>query len=399
MYNKRNKVLKVFLPFDLKEGKILLMRKDVVLLTLISVFSTLVLWAPFLLRVNSFWGLNFQSQSLDVVYKNYDGPMYLTVAKSFYLPEAINEHNTTSLHPIYFAAHFPLYPVFIRLADFWLGSLKSMVFVTLVFSILSVLMFYKLVFDFSLTKNPFFLSLLFMFLPARWLIVRSVGANEPVFAFFLLASFYFFKKAINGNNLRNFFLAGITGALAQLTRSPGIILLLGYLFYLVWKRKITLSSLFIFLIPLSLLVLFFFYSLQYKDFLAYFHSGDNIHLEMLPFGVFNSDKPWVGTHWLEDNIYIYLIGAIGIITLLRKRYFDFFAFASIYFAATLFVAHRDIARYSLPIVPFVLIAFEDYLTRKEFKIALVFILVPIYLFAWNFLLHNQAPIADWGPYL
>jgi len=374
------------------------MKKPLVL-ALIAVFSVFVLWTPFLLKLDNFWGLNFNRQGLEVIYKNYDGPMYLTVAKSLYSPDLIDLHNTTALHPIYFAAHFPAYPLFIRLFDIFLGSLRSMVFVTTLFSCFSVLMFYKFLKDFSLSKNPFFLSILFLFLPARWLIVRGVGSNEPVFVFFLLASFYFFKKAVNNGKAVNYLMAGLMGAFVQLTRSPGVILFFAYLFYLIWQRKFKPSSLGIFLIPASLLMLFAFYGIQYNDFFAYFNSGDNIHLELLPFGVFNSDKSWVGTHWLEDNIYIYLIGAVGLVTLFKKKLYDLFSFSILYFGATLFVAHRDIARYSLPLVPFILIAFEDYLTKKEFKIAFALILIPIYLFAWNFILQNQAPIADWGPYL
>lgn len=361
-------------------------------LALITLFSVFVLWTPFFLKLDSFWGLKFNKQGLEVIYKNYDGPMYLTVAKSFYNQDLIIRHNTTAMIPIYFSAHFPSYPFFVRIFEIFLGSLRSLVFTSVLFSVLAVLMFYKFVKEFALSKDPFFLSVLFLFLPARWLIVRGVGSNEPVFAFFLLASLYFFKK-------NNYLMAGVMGALVQLTRSPGIILFFAYLIYLIWQRKFKASSLWIFLIPVSLLILFAFYGMQYNDFFAYFHSGDNIHLEMLPFGVFNSDKAWVGMHWLEDNIFIYLIGAIGVITLYKKRLYDLFTFCLIYFTATLFVAHRDIARYSLPIVPFILIAFEEYLTKKEFKIAFALILIPIYLFAWNFILHNQAPIADWGPYL
>lgn len=361
-------------------------------LALITVLSVFLLWLPFLFKIDNFWGLNFKGQGLEVIYKNYDGPMYLTVVKSFYNQDLIARHNTTAMVPIYFTAHFPAYPFFVKLFEILIGSLRSMLFTSVLFSVLAVMMFYKFLKEFDLSKNPFFLSILFLFLPARWLIVRGVGSNEPVFVFFLLASLYFFKKT-------NYLMAGLMGMFVQLTRSPGIILFLGYALYLIWQKKFYRKSLWIFLIPVSLLLLFAFYGMQYNDFFAYFHSGDNIHLEMLPFGVFNSDKPWVGTHWLEDNIFIYLIGAIGVVTLYKKKLYDLFAFCVIYFAATLFVAHRDIIRYSLPIAPFILIAFDEYLNKREFKIAFALILIPIYLFAWNFILHNQAPIADWGPYL
>jgi len=64
-----------------------------------------------------------------------------------------------------------------------------------------------------------------------------------------------------------------------------------------------------------------------------------------------------------------------------------------YIGASLFVAHRDISRYVLPIFPFVLIAFEKILVSKEFKIVLVILLLGIYLYAQNFMIQNTAPIA------
>jgi len=74
-------------------------------------------------------------------------------------------------------------------------------------------------------------------------------------------------------------------------------------------------------------------------------------------------------------------------------------FAGIFFTATLFIAHRDLARYSLPLMPFALIAFEKFLTNRAFKIAFFLILPAIYLYAMNFIAGNTAPIADWTPYL
>jgi hypothetical protein len=50
-------------------------------------------------------------------------------------------------------------------------------------------------------------------------------------------------------------------------------------------------------------------------------------------------------------------------------------------------------------MPFLLIAFEPFLVKKEFKIAFLVILLPIFLYAINFIAGNTLAIADWTPFL
>ena len=45
----------------------------------------------------------------------------------------------------------------------------------------------------------------------------------------------------------------------------------------------------------------------------------------------------------------------------------YFYFTLTFFVSLLFVAHRDLLRYALPVVPFLLIAFREILIKKEFK--------------------------------
>ncbi len=153
------------------------------------------------------------------------------------------------------------------------------------------------------------------------------------------------------------------------------------------------------LIPLAVFPVFWLFKIQTNDFLAYFHSGDNFHLVFPPFQSFVMERSWLGDFWLEDMVWTYLFGALTVILLFQRKLYDLATFALIFFTATLFVAHRDLSRYSLPLMPFALIAFAPFLEKKEFKIAFFFILIPVYLYAINFIAHNTAPIADWTPYL
>jgi hypothetical protein len=239
------------------------------------------------------------------------------------------------------------------------------------------------------------LSIVFLFLRARWLAVRTVGAAEPLFLFAILASFYFFKE-------KRYWLAGLFGMLAQITKSPALLLFVGYVVYEIFEsvknKKINWKALPLLLMPIGLLGVFGLYKMQTGDFLAYFHSGDNFHLFFPPFQSFVTGKNWLGDFWLEDIVYVYLFGALTVVMLYKQKLYDMFTFALVFFLATLFVAHRDLSRYCLPLMPFALIAFSPYLVKKEFKVVFAVILVPIYLYAINFVLHNTAPIADWAPY-
>lgn len=385
-----------------------LMRKswrDLLLITLISLGSTFLIWLPFFLRLSSFWKMALPVEGMATIMKNFDGLYYVVIAKSFYQPEIINNSFSFPLPAIYYAAHFPLYPALIKFFSPLFGYLWSMLSLNLVISALTAGIFFLFLKEFKYSKQALWLSILFLLFPARWLIVRSVGSPEPLFILTLLTSFFFFKK-------KNYWLAGLLGVLAQLTKPPGILLFVSFAVYLFWEnfqafKTNWLSALGgiikkaypLLLIPLALLALFSYYRFALNDFWAYFHSGDNLHLFWPPLQVFNTAAHWVGTFWLEEVIYIYLLSALGIVFLFRQKRYDLAIFCVLFFYTTMFISHRDIARYSLPMVPFLLIGFEPFLIKKEFKIAFLIILAPIFLYAINFIAGNTLAIADWSPFL
>lgn len=362
--------------------------RNLVILGLVTIFSTILIWLPFFAL-----GLG---QGMLTVFANYDGPNYIIIAKTWYNKELIRTNFSLPTPLEYYPAHLPGFPLLVRIFDFILPGTWAMLVATLTTSILAVWIFYLFLKKFKLSSSPLWLSIIFLFLPARWLTVRNVGSPEPLFIFALLASFYFFKE-------KRWWLAGIFGALAQITKTPGILLFLAYGLWLtietVKTKKIPWEAYPLLLIPLSILPVFWFYARQTGDFLAYFHSGDNFHLVFPPFQSFVTGRNWLGDFWLEDMVWQYLIGALVVLQLIKLKHFDLATFAGVFFTATLFVSHRDLSRYSLPLMPFALIAFAPYLEKKEFKIAFGVILIGIYLYAVNFILHNTAPVADWTPYL
>ncbi len=355
--------------------------KNWVLLALIAVVSSVALWIPV---------------GMQRVYENFDGPYYLVVAKTWYDKSQIASRFSFPLPTEYYAAHFPLYPAFVTgLASIsGLSYPSSMVLINIISAVVGTIIIYTIAQKYKL-KFPFFIAIAWLFIWPRMWVVRSVGSPETLFILFILISLYSF-------DLKRYWLAGLTGALAVLTKSPGILLFVAYIGWFKWEfiknKKLHWDIYPVLLIPLALLLLFFFYSFRMGDFLAYFHSGDNIHLQLQPFKVFDSSQPWVGDWWLEDAIWIYLICGIGVWTTFKK-YPVWGIFGAVFLTTLIFVSHRDLERYSLPLVPVVLLGLSQLFERKEFRWALLLLIIPLYFYSLNFMSHNIVSISDWGPLL
>ncbi len=380
--------------------------RNVLAVAAFSLVPIFLIWLPFFLRIGTFWSIPLPKNGLETIVANYDGPLYLVVAKSFYNKTFIEHSFQFPLPSEYYTAHFPLYPMLIKLFGLITNYPYAMLIATLLSGTVAIYFFQKLISMYVDKKDVLFLTFLFAIFPARWLIVRSTGSADPLFVAATIGSLYYFRN-------KKYWLAGIWGMVAQLTKSPGILLFLAYSIYLIapalkvkintaskiieslnWKRTYP-----ILLIPLALILVFFIYYLTQGDFWAYFKSGDNIHLFFPPFQIFNYSAPWVGTYWLEEIIFIYMIGAIGVYRLFAKKEYELAVFGGLFFFLILFIAHRDLIRYSLPLIPLLYVAFSDVLTKKEFKIAAFLVVIPIYLFSLSFISQNVMPIANWGPFL
>lgn len=268
----------------------------------------------------------------------------------------------------YYAAHFPFYPLLIKLAAIPLSiawpeaSLYAPLLITLLASIFAIFYFQKLISHYLDKDTALLATIFFAIFPARWLIVRSVGSPEPLFIGAIIASVYYFKN-------KSYWLASLFGMMAVATKSPGILLFIAYIASLIvpeikhlathslgkWLKSLPWQAYPLMLMPLSLLAVFSLYAVTFNNFWAYFNSGDNIHLFFPPFQIFNYSAPWVGTFWLEEVIFVYLLGSLALVNLIKMREQTLAWFVDIFFSTILFVSHRDIIRYSLPIVPFLFV--------------------------------------------
>lgn len=399
--------------------------RDYIVITLVSLISTCILWTPFLLKSPSIYAVQTPDISFQTVIQHWDGPLYIIPAKTFYDKDSdILKKSPMGLGDRYFAAHLPLYPVTIAGLAPLFGYRYAMLVSTLLASLLLFYAFYEFLKRLKLTKYPLILTLVFMFFTPRFFVTRSVGTPEPLFLLLILGSMYFFVK-------RKYFWAGLIGALSILTKTPGGLLFFAYGAFFAYEyyqhRKFNMNWLWIFLIPLGFLGLSTMYYFQLGDFFAYFNSGDNLHLLFPPYQVFNHQARWVATGWLEEILFIYMFYGYTLITLAPHMHFKsrflqfienmkmevekvihpdvvrlrqvFFFFTLFFFAAIISVEHRDIARYSLPLLPIALITFEKFFTSRKFLIVGLILLPGVYAYAWNFMLVNIAPITDWVPFM
>jgi hypothetical protein len=368
--------------------------------------SSFILWLPFIIRTPNWAGLTIPNSDFQYVYGSFDGPLYIIPAKTLYDPDKIDIPGkgliiSLPLSAGYFPAHLPLYPLVIRVFGEVIGYARSLIFTNILFSSLLALLFYYLLRKFNITQKPMLLTIIFLFLP-RLLVLRSVGAPESLFMFLILGSLLFFEK-------KNYLMAGILGGLSAMTKTPGVLLFAAYFLVLIepfmpfhkpheHHRKFTWDMLGIFLIPIGLLLVFLFYQYRYHDFFAYFHTNANVPMPY-PFAAFNFQQKWVGSAWLEDIVLYFFMYLTAVVFLWNSKYRSFFYFSAVFFFASIFIQHRDISRYMIPLWPLACIAFEKFFTSKKFMIIFLILLPAIYLYAWNFIIYNIMPIGDWSPFL
>ncbi|MDA1317495.1 MAG: hypothetical protein O3B87_05790 [bacterium] len=368
--------------------------RDVVIIIAVVLLSTVMLYMPFATNTLEYLGYDHKG-GMNTIIQNYDGLYYVVPAMSGYNPKAIEAIRLEFVLPLeYYAAHFPLYPLFIAFGALLLNPGHSMLAVTIFFSAALGVAFYFFLRRLQVTEHPLALSLVFLFLP-RFFIIRSVGAPESLFLLAIVSSIYFFEK-------KHYLYAGLLGAAAAMTKSPGILLFVAY--GLVFAEQLISGNSFkwkwvwITLIPVGLLSVFTLYFIQYNDFFAYFHTGGVVPMPY-PFAAFNHTARWVDTVWLEDIVLYFFIYLYAVVKLASSKYRSIFYFSAIFFVSAIFVQHRDVSRYLLPIWPFAAVVYEKFLTSKPFRIVLIFLLPAIFLYAINFLQQNVIPVADWRPFI
>lgn len=371
--------------------------KTLLSIVLISILPILALYIPFLFKLDHFFFLKIAEPGFSNILRNWDGPHYIVVARSFYNPEAIIPLLFTDVSPSYYPAHFPLYPLFIRLFSPFLGFFYSGLFVTIMSGILLNYMFYSVAKKY--TQHPLLLTAVFTVFPPRFLVTRAILAPEPLMVLCMFLSLVAWEN-------KEYFKGALWGSLGILSKVKA-----GFLFpafvassmeeMFVKKQSFKPSYALAALIPLTLCALFGYFYYQTGDFFAFLvaEKGNSLFVTF-PFAQFNHDAVWAQSIWLEDVVFYFAAMILLTVTLFySKQNRSWFYFSLFYTAFLIFVPQRDITRFSYPLYPLFLLTFEKFFTSKHFKIVLILLLPAIYFYTLNFILHNQAPIANPGQLL
>ena len=310
---------------------------------------------------------------MSTVYRFWDGPNYLTVARGLYEIRPDNPLLAYVHDPKFFASYLPLYPMLVRLLAF-VGYERALLLVSILATTAAAILFYRLARDVWKLSSALFLSLVFLLLPPRWVLYRSTGATEAVYIAAVLASVLFMEKARVGR-------AAFAGALAALTRISGLMIAPAYAVVLLRQRRWR-SILWLALIPAGLFTYFLFCASRFGDFYAYFTPHGEKLARFIPFGFLPVLFEKGLYHQAEFHILIALVYAVGI---WRLRQFPvIFWYCVFEFALHVTLSTEDWSRYFLSMAPFaIVVGFRDVLDTKAFRWMLpVFAALSIY-YAWK----------------
>lgn len=330
------------------------------MLVLLSVLSSVLLYLPIMLKDTS------------VIFRYWDGPNYLYVAKTLYdipLDHPFQRYHTT---PAYYACHLPLYPLLIRLLSYLFGYLSAMVTVTLMCTGLATVLFYKLLRETGAVKSPFWSATLSLFLPVRWLIYHSVGASEPLFLALVFGSMLAYQR-------KRYALAFALVGLSSATRIVGVLVAVAYLIMLLreklWKKLPLLA-----ITPLPLLATFSFYAWRFGDFWAYFSWNSKL-LHPVPMQVLIGYAGNNDPQHAEFYLMMYVLYGAGVLALWRWPLF--FTYSAVFYVFNLFIFHEDLSRYYIPIAPLALIVgYDQILSRRSFQLMFPLLVLCAYLYCW-----------------
>ena len=331
-----------------------------ILLVLAAVGGSFLVYLPFL-------------SDMMAVYRFWDGPNYLTIARNGYDIRPDNPLLAYVYHPSYFLRHLPLYPLCVRALSF-LGYQPALLVVSVAATVAATLLFYRLSRDVWKLPSPGFLTLVFLFLPPRWLLYRSTGATESLYLALVLASIFFFEKSSTGR-------ASVAAGLATLTRISGLMLAPAFAVVLL-SRKRWRSLPWLVFIPLCLGLYFLYAASLFGNFFEYFSQHGDKMAVFRPFGFLPVLFQQGLYHQAEFHILLALVYAVGIS---RLRPFPvLFWYCVFEFLLHIFVSTEDWSRYFLAMAPFALVVgFRDLLDTRAFRWLFPGFALLSFVYAWG----------------
>lgn len=341
-------------------------------------------------------GLN-PRPGFDVVYRHWDGPPYVVVAKSLYDPlDEVWRHYGRRYGQNWgaedHAAHLILYPLSVRAMAPIAGYWNALLLATFLYTTAALWVLYCLFRDFGLVSQPLWAALAFVVFPPRWLLVHSIGASEPAFLLFLLGAVYCYRR-------RWLWAVGLLGALAGVTRIYGILLLPAFvlceivrvggaedwepraMISAVHRRELAVACGWLLLIPALLAIHFGLYHFRLGSFWAYFDQNASV-LTAIPFWRMYGPMGY-------GNVLLHFFLLYGVAWCWVQGHRDLAIVSSALLVPNFFVTLHDLGRFLIPVYPLLLFAPFDFLwQRRESRFALAACLPMIYAYTWGSLPRN-----------
>ncbi|HEV8232323.1 MAG TPA: hypothetical protein VGQ75_08235 [Thermoanaerobaculia bacterium] len=337
-----------------------------VLLVAAAVAGSFLVYAPFLAHMSD-------------VYRFWDGPNYLTIARTLYDVQPDNPLLAYVRTPRYFFVHLPMYPLLVRAVSFF-GYQQAMLLVSIVATCVATILFYRLCRDVWKLASPEFLTVVFLFLPPRWLLYRSTGSTEAVYIAFTLAAILFFQRSQVAR-------ASIFGAFATLTRISGLMIAPAFAVVLLLRRKRLRSMAWLVLIPAVLAGYFLFCAARTSNFFEYFSQHGEKVAAFRPFGFLPVLFQKGLYHQAEFHILLALVYGVG--TSRLRPFPVLFWYCVFELGLHLFISTEDWSRYFLAMAPFALVVgFREVIDTRAFRwIFAPYVVVALY-YAWNVIPSN-----------
>lgn len=339
-----------------------------ILLVAAAVAGSFLVYAPFLGRMTE-------------VYRFWDGPNYLTIARTLYDVEPDNPLLAYVRTPTYFLRHFPAYPLLVRAFSLF-GYEPALLLVSVLATCVATVLFFRLCRDVWKVASPEFLTLVFLFLPPRWLLYRSTGSTEALYLASTLAAVYSFERSQVAR-------ASIAGALATLTRISGLMLAPAFGMVMLLRKEWSARMAWLLAIPAALAGYFLFCWSRTGNFFEYFSQhGDKMSV-FLPFGFLPELFRKGLYHQAEFHILLALVYAVG--TSRLRPFPAIFWYCVFELALHVCISTEDWSRYFLAMAPFALvIGFRDVIDTRAFRWIFVPYVAVALFYCWSVIPLNGA---------
>ncbi|MCM3876814.1 MAG: hypothetical protein NEA02_10385 [Thermoanaerobaculia bacterium] len=345
-----------------------MLRRAPVLAALLAVIALLLAWGPFL-------------SSMDVVVRHFDCPNYLVVAKTLYVPTAVNPMPGYAQTPVYFAAHTPLYPLVLRACSLVAGWKGGLFLATGLLAVASAWAFALYAKEATPEIPVVLATLAFLFLPARMYLYRALGASEALMSLLVILAVLAWRRGRVDWAL-------FAAALATVTRMNGILVVAVLCLALLFSGRVKTAFLGGALAAVPLLVLCSWHRFLFGDFFALRlgrEVADSPGRLCLPFAFIGEMAARNDWETAEMLLALHLFFILCAARLWMKGDRLEAGLIAAHVALFSLLRERDLARYYLTVTPFaVVVAWRDVWSRPRVATAVLVVLAPLSVFyAWK----------------